>query len=270
MKISILGCGWLGLPLAKSLIKAGHEIKGSTTSKEKIELLKEAQIVPYQIDLSEFKVIDDSFFNSDVLILSIPPKRKTKGDKFHINQVKRILGYVEKSSIKRIIYTSSTSIYPNTNSEIDETLTINKLTTGNTCLFEAENLILGQQHAESVILRLAGLYGPERNIINRMSGKEGLTDGNVPVNMVHLDDVIACMLRMIGDESVTGIFNICAEQHPTKKTFYNCLALKTEYSAPGYVTNEKEDSFKIISNQKIRTFLGRPFIYPDPLLFPVD
>ena len=36
-KISILGCGWLGLPLAKSLLAKGYKIKGSTTSESKLE-----------------------------------------------------------------------------------------------------------------------------------------------------------------------------------------------------------------------------------------
>ena len=36
MQVSILGCGWLGLPLAKSLIEKGFSVNGSTTSVEKI------------------------------------------------------------------------------------------------------------------------------------------------------------------------------------------------------------------------------------------
>ncbi|WP_258929290.1 hypothetical protein [Flavobacterium davisii] len=42
-KISLLGCGWLGLPLAESLIKKGYEIKGSTTNLDKIPLLKQKE-----------------------------------------------------------------------------------------------------------------------------------------------------------------------------------------------------------------------------------
>jgi UDP-glucose 6-dehydrogenase len=36
MKISIVGCGWLGLPLGEKLAKSGHQVFGSTTSVEKI------------------------------------------------------------------------------------------------------------------------------------------------------------------------------------------------------------------------------------------
>ena len=76
-KISILGCGWLGLPLAKTLIEKGNSVKGSTTSIEKIIILKELEIEPYTISLSanEIKGNINSFLDqSEVLIINIPPK----------------------------------------------------------------------------------------------------------------------------------------------------------------------------------------------------
>ena len=52
-QISILGCGWLGLPLAKSLLEKGFSVKGSTTTSEKIIVLENHGIAAYQIELSE-------------------------------------------------------------------------------------------------------------------------------------------------------------------------------------------------------------------------
>ena len=37
--ITILGCGWLGLPLAQTLVKEGYSVKGSTTTEDKLEVL---------------------------------------------------------------------------------------------------------------------------------------------------------------------------------------------------------------------------------------
>ena len=45
-KMAILGCGWLGLPLAKYFTSKGYIVKGSTTSIEKIEILKSFSIEP--------------------------------------------------------------------------------------------------------------------------------------------------------------------------------------------------------------------------------
>lgn len=50
-KISILGCGWLGFPLAKALLLKGFSVKGSTTSSEKLATLEKAGITPFLITL---------------------------------------------------------------------------------------------------------------------------------------------------------------------------------------------------------------------------
>jgi UDP-N-acetyl-D-mannosaminuronate dehydrogenase len=81
LKIAIIGCGWLGLPLAKKLIKENFIVKGSTTSKEKISVLKTEKIEPFLIDLNKNldKEILNSFLkNVDVLIINIPPKIRKK------------------------------------------------------------------------------------------------------------------------------------------------------------------------------------------------
>ena len=61
-KIAILGCGWLGLPLAKKLISKNFIVRGSTTSKDKISVLKNENIEPFLITLD--KEFDEKKFNS--------------------------------------------------------------------------------------------------------------------------------------------------------------------------------------------------------------
>ena len=66
-KIAILGCGWLGLPLATSLLSKGYEVKGSTTSESKLDVLKNAGISPFQIQLEAHQIIGnmEDFLNLD-------------------------------------------------------------------------------------------------------------------------------------------------------------------------------------------------------------
>ena len=72
--VSVLGCGWYGLELAKELVKNGYPVKGSTTRKEKFVLLKDSGIIPYLVQFDELGGdFDAEFFNSDVLIICIPP-----------------------------------------------------------------------------------------------------------------------------------------------------------------------------------------------------
>ena len=47
--VSILGCGWLGKPMAVSLLREGFSVKGSTTSEIKIQELEALEIEAYLI-----------------------------------------------------------------------------------------------------------------------------------------------------------------------------------------------------------------------------
>ena len=76
-QISILGCGWLGLPLAEHLIERGYTIKGSTTSPNRVGELESKEIEAFIIELASGEISGDykAFLqNSKTLIIDIPPK----------------------------------------------------------------------------------------------------------------------------------------------------------------------------------------------------
>ena len=101
-KISILGCGWLGLPLAKALIENGFSVKGSTTSSEKIPALQKATINPYLIEIGEDVLhgeIDNFLEQSQVLIINIPPKLRGNSPEKFVSKIENILPFIEKSGI---------------------------------------------------------------------------------------------------------------------------------------------------------------------------
>ena len=51
--VSIIGCGWLGLPLAEFLVQQGFHVRGSTTRAEKLKPLEEKGIEAFQITAGE-------------------------------------------------------------------------------------------------------------------------------------------------------------------------------------------------------------------------
>ena len=79
-KIGIIGCGWLGLPLAKSLISNNYKVKGSTTRKNKLTVLKKEGIDPFLIEITDNSISESisSFLKGlDILIINIPPRIPT-------------------------------------------------------------------------------------------------------------------------------------------------------------------------------------------------
>src|SRR5687767_11144375 len=122
-QISILGCGWLGLPLAQNLIANGFSIKGSTTSVNKIELLRNSGISPFLITVSENHIEGDvnAFLkDSEILIIDIPPKLRGSEKENFVAKIKTITSFIENSGVKKVLFISSTSVYADDNSVVTE------------------------------------------------------------------------------------------------------------------------------------------------------
>ena len=127
-KIGILGCGWLGFALAKKLISENYQIKGSTTSTEKIERFNKHNIEHCLLQINEDEIIGEiSTFLKDlnILIISIPPKSRKNSSSSYLNKIRCLNEEIQKSSIKKIIFISSTSVYGSNQGKVNSNITAN-------------------------------------------------------------------------------------------------------------------------------------------------
>jgi len=268
--ISILGCGWLGFPLAKFLISKGYSIRGSTTSASKIEKLKEAGIIPFQIKVADTLEGEniDTFFQSDILILNIPPgRRQANVVKSHPKQIQLICDAAQKGSIQKILFISSTGVFANENKIIKEKDLPNPTRDSGKALVKAEAIIQNLENIESTILRMSGLAGGDRKAGRFLAGKKDIPNGMARVNMVHLDDCIQVIYEVLRQAKWDEIFHVSADEHPTRKDFYTSQAIQQGFEIPHFAEETKPASFKIISNEKLKKALSYQFIYPDPMKF---
>ncbi|TAH26305.1 MAG: nucleoside-diphosphate sugar epimerase [Cytophagales bacterium] len=266
--ISVLGCGWLGLALASKLVELGHQVKGSTTSHSKIDILKKYSIKPYIIsfpfDSNPSHLVD--FFRSDFLIINIPPKSKTQIGKIYLEAIEQIVKEIEQSDIKKLIYISSTSVYKDLDRVVVEEDCTSIQQSGNELLFQAEELIRNIDKQEIIILRCAGLVGYERMLVKFFAGKKNIEGGNSPVNLIHRDDVISIIIKLLEHPLENMTLNICSPIHPSRAEFYTHEALKYGFQEPNFNT-EDHMSYKEIGVEKLLNTIGYSFIFPDPLNF---
>jgi nucleoside-diphosphate-sugar epimerase len=275
MKISILGCGWLGLPLAKKLIEIGFEVKGSTTSENKLNILKSDNIEPFLLELSETKISDsvtEFLYDSEILIINIPPGlRKIKeatSEKTFLNKIKNLIPFIENSTIKKVLFISSTSVYADTASisTVTEESIMNPDTESGKQLVEVENILLKNLHFNSAIIRFGGLVGEDRNPINMLAGKTNISNPEAPINLIHLEDCIGIICEMLNqvqhDNVRNETFNAVAPNHPTRKNYYTEKAKQLHLIAPLFNQNETNIG-KIVSSEKLEKVLGYRFIKLD-------
>lgn len=264
-KISILGCGWLGLPLAEYLVLKGYEVKGSTTQENKLHVLDSVGIKPFLIHLNpmpESKNFSD-FLDTDFLILNIPPRSRRTDIPitFYPEQIKNLIPFIKKSQTKEVIFISSTSVYPKLNREVCETDAIREAHPG---VYDAEQLLLNTPEFRTTILRCAGLAGGKRIPGKFFAGKVNLTNGEEPVNQVFRDDVIQIIMQIIKMKGLGGIYNVCAPIHPLKKNLYRQNAELLGLTPPEFISPIEPVPYKIINSNKLQEKLHFKFMYDNP------
>ncbi len=262
-KVSVLGCGWLGLPLAEKLIKEGYNVKGSTTSELKLEILASKNIKPYDIALP-IEEIPSDFFDSDYLVINIPPRTRSEDTNFHLSCIKSILPYVPEKL--KIIYISSTSVYPDLNRKITEKDDVDRNSERSKALWKVEDLLKNNFKNRLTIIRMGGLLGYDRIPGKYFSGKK-VTDANKKVNYIHRDDAIEIILCIINRNKFPELFNGVAPLHPSRKKVYQQNSEKLDFEPPVFEEEENIDSLRIISGEKLVHNLDYSFIYPDPRHF---
>jgi nucleoside-diphosphate-sugar epimerase len=258
--ISILGCGWLGKPLALAFLTKNMKVKGSTTSSEKILTLSNAGIEAFHIAFQPEFVGDDAFFKSETLVINIPPKAKTFGEEYHLTQIKNILKLCEKSEqLRKIVFVSSTSVYPNLEKKMKE-----EDADASHFLVKAENLIIDfckNNRKQHLIVRFGGLMGYERNPCKYFTTQTS-TDFS-RVNYIHQDDAVGAIVRLIEENIWDEIFNVVSPEHPTRAEIWAKCGYKTRQT----ITKSRDSSKKTISAENFLCKSNYKFIYPDPLAF---
>ena len=265
-QVSILGCGWLGLPLAKSLLRKGFLVKGSTTTSEKITVLENLGIQAFGIELTETEIkgeINSFLKDSEILIVDIPPKLRSTSSENFVKKIKTLIPFVAKSAVKKVIFISSTAVYSDHCTVVAETTQTEPDTENGKQLLEAEKLF--QSHISNfstTIVRFGGLIGEDRHPVYYLAGKQNLENPEAAVNLIHQIDCIGIIEKIIEQESRNMTFNAVAPFHPTRKEYYTQKAI--EFGLPLPEFTEDATSFgKIIHSNLVESELHYQFQKPN-------
>jgi len=268
-QISILGCGWLGLPLAKALLNQNYIVKGSTTSEGKLPELVILGIDPFLVALDSKRItgtIADFLSGSEILIIDIPPQLRRKKDdlatvieKEFVAKIKTLIPHIEQSSVQKVLFVSSTSVYGEIDATITEKTPPQPDTESGRQLLEVEMLLQKNKSFKTTILRFGGLIGEDRNPITFLAGKQNLENPETPINFIHQGDCIGIILKIIESDSWDEIYNAVSPFHPTREGYYTQKSTELILPLPEF-DHSKRSLQKIILSDKIETILGYTFI----------
>jgi nucleoside-diphosphate-sugar epimerase len=273
MKISIIGCGWLGLPLGEFLVQKGYEVKGSTRTESKLKTIEKKGMSPFLIDLelviNNEKAVknEDDFFKTDILYINIPPTRSNPNiETDYPKWMQFLIQKCEQFGIQKVIFVSSTGVYPNTETVVNEETPLEAKTASQRVLIHTEQLLMNNKKFKTTILRPAGLVGGNRIAGRWFAGRKNVSGGNIPANLVHLEDCIGISYEIIRQDVFNQIFNMCASEHPPKVKLYIAQAVKYGFEEPTFQMDIPKD-FKVIDNEKSKRLLSYAYKKENPMDF---
>jgi len=203
-------------------------------------------------------------FEADIVIINIPPPRRNDVENYHKAQISNIADAAASSGVEYVLFISSTSVYPDIGREVTEEDRLEPEKTSGKALRTVEDILMGREDYKTTVLRLSGLIGYDRNPRNFLLKRNPRSRANVPVNLIHRDDCIEIIFKIIEKDIWGEILNASSDTHPLRKEFYESESRKSGVELSGYL-DEKSGNYKIVSNSKLKNMLGYTFKYPDPL-----
>ncbi|QLE85107.1 SDR family oxidoreductase [Shewanella sp. Scap07] len=273
--VAIVGCGWFGTPLAKFLLDKNLKVFGSKRTPQGADALSEDGIHGFALDLDDTCAFNDSTSQSeqlnktqqalwqDALIVNIPPGLRS-GKSDYLERLQKLKTLIGDHQYQRVVFVSTTGVYAADGRCHDET-SASAYDDKSQTLLAAEQLFL--DYSCCTVLRFAGLVGPKRAPGRFFAGKRDIAGANLSVNMTHLDDCIGATYQVLqAQHSANNIFNVCAEQHPTKQAFYFAATQKLGLPAPAFAVDNDASLDKTVCGQKIVNELNYRYHYLDPMV----
>lgn len=274
MRIFLIGAGYSAQYFAQKMQPHAQAIYGTTRSQEKFDDLKQCGIEPL---LFAPDALDPHFAehlkNATHIVISAAPSKDSDPA---IKHVKQALATPD-NNIEWIGYLSTVGVYgDHQGALIDETAPCNPSSQRSSERIEAEKqwLALGkEQQIPVAILRLSGIYGPDRNaFVNLARGTaRRIIKKDQIFNRIHVED-IAGVLEHLSTQKISGVFNITDNEPAPPQDVVTFAATLMGVTPPEEIAFETAEmtpmarSFygdnKRVSNQKI-TEAGYQFIYPD-------
>ena len=181
-----------------------------------------------------------------------------------------VMQWAGNGQIGTYVFTSSSSVYPQTGRRlVDETASSDGVSERGGLLLAAERRGFNANDSigRSFILRLAGLYGPERHLLlDNVRTNETLSgNGDRILNLIHRDDATSAILAVLdaGETNVGRIYNVSDGNHSSRAEIVEWLAGKLGVEVPAFAGDDEDDvPNRKVSNDRIRDELGWSPAYP--------
>ena len=260
----LVGCGYTGSRLARVLVGQGVDL--TITRRSAVE----AEVTAGQVgargvaaDLADPATLL-GILPADAIVVCLAPPGSAP-----VAEIRALLAAAEH--VRRIVYVSSTGVYaPGGGAWVDEQWPIAPITPSGAARVLAESA-LREARVSNVALRVAGIHGPGRGLVDRLrvGSYRIVGDGSSHVSRIHVDDLVEAIVRA-GRSEITGAINIADDDPAPIGLVADALAARLGVPAPPRVPADSVPAEvagmltadRRIANRRLKDELGVVLRYP--------
>ena len=272
----IVGCGYIGQRMAQQLIQNHQAVTGVVRSEASLHALQQLGINSIQCDLDQASLPQHSTQDETLMVCMPPPAVGT--DDTRTSQL--IEGFAHSGQPKRVVYLSTTSVYGDCHGEwVDETWPAKPEVDRAKRRWSAEQQWQAWREktgGELIILRVAGIYGPDKLPLMRLRKKLPMvSEADAPwTNRIHADDLVSTLLTAAEKGESGAVYNACDGQPGNMTDYFNQVADLAGLERPRIISMEEArtelsdgllsylSESRRLSNRKLVEELGVTFKYP--------
>jgi nucleoside-diphosphate-sugar epimerase len=260
--ILIAGCGFVGLPLARSFASSGWRTWAITRSAAAAADLQREPFRVDSVDIADTASLRRLSPIGFEVVVHCASSGRGGASAYQAVYFRGAQNLIDRLRPKLFILAGSTSVYGQMDgSWVDEQSLANPAGETGKILRKTEDIVLD---SNGMVARLAGLYGPGRCVpLEKLARGTALIegDGERVMNMLHRVDAVDS-LRFLVETGLPGIFNLVDNQPVTQGDWFlwTCDQLKKPLPpyGPRDLNRKRGWTNKRVSNRKLRSLGWNP------------
>lgn len=277
VRVLIIGCGYVGLPLGAELVRQGHEVFGLRRSAAAEPEFNAAGVKLLRADITRPAELSALPGEHDWVVHCVSSGGGGPEDyrALYLQGTRNVVEWLASAPPKKFVYTSSTGVYGQTDgSLVKESSPAEPVADTAKVLLETEQVLLEaarNRKFPAVILRVAGIYGPDRGyLLKQFLNNEARIEGAGArlMNMIHCDDVVGTVIAALKSGRAGEIYNAVDDEPVTQLNYFQWLAGTLGKWPPPFAEEGAEraghargQTNKKVSNRRLKMELGYQFKY---------
>jgi nucleoside-diphosphate-sugar epimerase len=254
--VLVIGCGYIGLPLARQLSQKGWDTIALTASPESAARLQKEPFRVFATDISSPRWTEHLPDQEFTVAIHCASSGGRGVDGYRAVYLEGTRNLLSAGRHKHLIFTSSSSVYAQTDGRpVTEDSPADPPTETGKILRLAEELTLAH---DGTVARLAGIYGPGRCVPLRklLAGTATIDEpGNRVLNQIHRDDAAAA-LSLLAEQKARGIYNVADNRPVTQQEWYTWVCDRVDRPMPPFqppdLQRKRGWTNKRVQNEKLR------------------